>query len=511
MKKKFNNSDALWSNWFSADNKNVVAILIVLILCAIGLYLRFTGLNFSLWHDEVYTMYKYVNKGISGVLWDNYTPNNHILYSLVILGLTSVFGFSEFIVRLPALLAGFLAILCIFVIIKNNIGIFASIVFLAFSLFNVEQVDLSTQARGYGFAFFFSALLLYYSYRIVLNQGKYNYAALAVVTVLGVYSYPLFIVLSVATYLQLLFMTGRWKFLFISGLAAAVAMVILHLPVLGDFFNYYLDGAQSYGTPLPWHAFITLPVEGMRDVYGGGINQLPFILQGFIVEYLIIFAFVIVGLALMWKNNKNLVMLIIIPPTVLYIISSLLSIPMVPRFISFISLHYIALLSVGMADSINHLLTYRLKYLNSIASIITALTISLLIAGFTLTAFVRTQEVKAMPRENFKEAFQVAKRADYQDFVIVTNSKRAVNFQFYAEEMLGVDQVNVFKDNDDLLLTEIKRLNSISNVILFDHVFLREPIEGLAELLEGNSKPHQVSQRRRGYIKIYLIDQNSLK
>jgi hypothetical protein len=57
-------------------------------------------------HDEAYTVTVFANQPLWGALSDYHLPNNHLFHTLLVHLTYSLFGYSQWAVRLPALLAG---------------------------------------------------------------------------------------------------------------------------------------------------------------------------------------------------------------------------------------------------------------------------------------------------------------------------------------------------------------------------------------------------------------------
>src|SRR5438132_13508330 len=58
-------------------------ILIALTIVTLALLLRAPALGQSLWYDEIVTLFNYVLQPWSAIVKGQYSPNNHILFSLL--------------------------------------------------------------------------------------------------------------------------------------------------------------------------------------------------------------------------------------------------------------------------------------------------------------------------------------------------------------------------------------------------------------------------------------------
>ena len=76
--------------------------------------LRLPGITRSLGHDEVYTWVIFASRPLLDIFTSYPLPNNHILHTLSVRLVASIFGDAEWSLRLPALLAGLFAIPVLF-------------------------------------------------------------------------------------------------------------------------------------------------------------------------------------------------------------------------------------------------------------------------------------------------------------------------------------------------------------------------------------------------------------
>ncbi len=115
--------------------------------------------------DESTTFLVYV-RGPWERIYQNYDPNNHILYSAVAKLFIRAFRVSEFTLRLPSVLAGFFLMLGIYWVLETAVSSrmirWAALV--TFSL-NPLLLDLSVAARGYGMGLAFLVWAIYFSMR----------------------------------------------------------------------------------------------------------------------------------------------------------------------------------------------------------------------------------------------------------------------------------------------------------------------------------------------------------
>src|SRR5437764_2338895 len=84
-------------------------LLIAAAIVILALWLRAAPLGQSLWYDEMVTLVKYVGQPWSSIVKGEYSPNNHILFSMLAKLVTPENGDvaeMTILVRLPSLIAG---------------------------------------------------------------------------------------------------------------------------------------------------------------------------------------------------------------------------------------------------------------------------------------------------------------------------------------------------------------------------------------------------------------------
>ncbi len=155
---------------------NFILIALGVLLAAYTFYKAF---NSSFTHDESFTYNNYVNIPVSDII--NYTncpdiPNNHIFNTLLMKGAQALFGNSEFVLRLPNLLAHLLYMVFSFLWLRkfNDTTLLIS-GFIVLNV-NVYLLDFFSIARGYGLSVSFMLISIYYSYELIKTlKSKYSW------------------------------------------------------------------------------------------------------------------------------------------------------------------------------------------------------------------------------------------------------------------------------------------------------------------------------------------------
>ena len=226
-----------------AEKRLETAVLIAIVV--VGTAVRVVLLDRPMQLDEAYTYNEYASKPIlDGLSW--YTlPNNHLLNTLLIHVSTVVFGNERWAVRLPALAAGLGLIPAIFALTGRLCGRSAALLAAALVAASEPLIDYSTNARGYTLVALFTVLLALSGQRILAGgeggrAGEWvGFTALAV---LGGFAIPIMLYPYGGIVLWLL-LEARWPAvgrprplrldrLVLSGVGAALLLVILYLPAI---------------------------------------------------------------------------------------------------------------------------------------------------------------------------------------------------------------------------------------------------------------------------------------
>lgn len=116
----------------------------------LGLVLRLPGITRSLGHDEVYTWVIFASRPAADILTSYDLPNNHILHTLCVRLAAALLGEAEWVLRLPALLAGVLALPLLYALARRLTGAHGCALWSTLLLaVSSVHVGFSQQARGY--------------------------------------------------------------------------------------------------------------------------------------------------------------------------------------------------------------------------------------------------------------------------------------------------------------------------------------------------------------------------
>lgn len=235
--------------------------VVLLALIVIGLLVRATRINESLWYDEIAAWRDYASRGPAWILTTYDDPANHVAHSLLVWCSMACFGDvlgAEAGMRLPALVLSLLAIPALFSLGRRaggaRVGLFAATLAALAPVAVLEAAD----ARAYSMMIFFAAAATAQLLAAVAARRIAPWAIYAVLAALGVWAHMMTVFLVVG---HALWLAGRalrggpWR-AGAAGIAGAAALtLILYAPILDDIVRVRarFAGAESRG-PSPFGA-----------------------------------------------------------------------------------------------------------------------------------------------------------------------------------------------------------------------------------------------------------------
>ncbi len=227
----------------SGNQREAIACIFIFL---IALAVRLPLLLQSLWYDEMYTLLHFVSQPWSAIVSGQYSPNNHILYSLLAKVCVSVGGISEITLRIPSVIAGgFVGIALGWPLRKDRP--WAALAVAVIATLNPWLVTLSTEGRGY-------ALLLLVA--IVATNALPSRSQLvtwryAVLAALAMYTLPIAVLLIVGHGIAMYVVRRAFAMTWLrSAMAAVMITVLLYSPFFAGIVDYYVRPGQpsmSYG------------------------------------------------------------------------------------------------------------------------------------------------------------------------------------------------------------------------------------------------------------------------
>lgn len=144
----------------------------LLLIAAVAVLCIYRALTQAITHDEALTWQWYASGGI-GRAFASYNANNHVLYSLLVGPSVSLFGTTEFALRLPAILGTLLYLVSAWRLCRLALGRGAfSLIALGLLTLNPLVLDFLVAARGYSLAMGFFLWGLFNLMRWLGREGS---------------------------------------------------------------------------------------------------------------------------------------------------------------------------------------------------------------------------------------------------------------------------------------------------------------------------------------------------
>ncbi len=230
-------------------------MLAVAAITVLGVVIRWRFLDHPMRYDEAYNYIHYVSKS-PGYIASHYMPNNHVLHTLLVHGVSRVLGTEPAVLRIPAFLAGVLLIPAtawLGWVLSRRVGVAvcAALAVCASS----ALVEYSTNARGYSLLALLATLMVGTTVRLIDDPSRRRrWILLGSLAAAGTYTVPVMVFpfVGLCVLILIVVLTGRSKSA--RGLALAVASFALwtfalYLPVLttAGIAGLRSTGEMAYG------------------------------------------------------------------------------------------------------------------------------------------------------------------------------------------------------------------------------------------------------------------------
>jgi hypothetical protein len=243
------------TDFWKVDAKLQFLFFIILIT---GMFLRVRLALEPITYDEAFTYTQYASKSFPQILADYSYPNNHIFFTLFAKISTSIFGVSEFALRLPALIASFLLLFFGFFLAQRLKSKYGAVIFLFFIAFVPALVEYGSYARGYSFLALFTLLIVYSLDRWIKTGQCYQYTRMNIYLILGIWTVPIFSFLLIPISLVLYFEFRK------KALLPSLWLKVISLTLL-----LYLPAILLYGVSCLWNP----PLYALGDITHFTLNE----------------------------------------------------------------------------------------------------------------------------------------------------------------------------------------------------------------------------------------------
>ncbi|MCX6292143.1 MAG: glycosyltransferase family 39 protein [Bacteroidetes bacterium] len=209
-----------------------VHLFVLIIIFFWGFFLRLAHLFQPISYDEAFTYLYFVKRPLFIGLSDYSYPNNHLFHTFLSHLSCSVFGNEEWVIRLPAFIAGVLIIPMTYLSARKLFN--KETALLAMSLVAVSNVliEYSVMARGYTMLTLFFLVLIFLSDELEKRKGSWIFFIL--ISALALYTVPVFVFALMIIYGQFIFLsTGICipkKKILVALFSTLVLTALLYLP-----------------------------------------------------------------------------------------------------------------------------------------------------------------------------------------------------------------------------------------------------------------------------------------
>ncbi|MFH1059958.1 MAG: glycosyltransferase family 39 protein, partial [Pseudomonadota bacterium] len=225
---------------------------------AVALAARLWFVNLPLRYDEATTFIEYASRPLAVGLSYYSAPNNHLFHTLLVGLGTRLFGESEAAIRLPALLAGWLAVAAAYLVFRLIHHRRAGLMAAALAAGCPILVEFAVNARGYSLVTLLFLLLMALLAWLREHPHPAGWAVFAVLAALGLWSVPtMAYALTTAAVWWLLAPPLGWGWgrrlnPLAAGLAGAAGLtLLLYAPVLLGTGWRSLANASGAANPAP--------------------------------------------------------------------------------------------------------------------------------------------------------------------------------------------------------------------------------------------------------------------
>lgn len=186
------------SNRTSPWHKRVVWLVI-----AVGAGLRISQLGLGVIYDEAFTYTDYASKPVGFILSNYASPNNHILHTLLVKMSCAVFGLHLWSLRLPALLAGIVAMPLFYVFVRAMFNRYIALLSLSFVAASGALIEYSALARGYSLTWAFMLCAMLAGRHFAKSNNLVSALLVAVFNALGMWAVTTMVYAALGCYLWL--------------------------------------------------------------------------------------------------------------------------------------------------------------------------------------------------------------------------------------------------------------------------------------------------------------------
>jgi len=455
---------------------------------------RLTGLNRSYWRDETFTVTTYVRGGPDEILFGTYIPNNHELFSLLAWATTSFLGDSEVAVRVWSVLPFILGVAVVSAWLHVRMGLLTAVLYMFFVTVSPLLLDLSRQARGYGLAFLAMSVVVVAALEADRTHRSWAIATFAAAGVVGTWTLPIFAIAFLATGIVLLVDASTRRRTALGLLGSMLAIALWYAPHIDGLLE---SSGQPHGERIsragiliaPFeHLLVPLFIGGIPDFVplSGGIEGWG---SGETLETLVITAssLLLFASSPLLRGPKTASILCVgIVSTLLVIWLARLF--LVPRFVSFLAVPLLILLSSG----IGRIASGFGKRRPGVRDVI-ALTAVVLV---TVVSTLAGAKITRLPREAHKDVAALIRERAASGTPIFAYMLHPDDLAFYLDRPLRAPDASV-------VASRVCRSRGV--VVLVTQPYMVEPVRIPCLLRRGVDHVRLRQYTRGGEMNVWFI------
>jgi O-antigen/teichoic acid export membrane protein/SAM-dependent methyltransferase len=369
-------------------------------MALVFIWMRLIDMQISLWDDEAATVVQYINRGPAGIYSSaNYTPNDHILYSLLSWMTVGVLGRTEPTYRIWSVFPAILSAVLLVVWARRRLGRATGLALAAMLLTAPYLLYETVQARGYGLAQLGMVLVLIAAIEIEEHgPRRWSLAALASGIVVGPASHAM---TAVGVVCVIAFLRRRrdlrrpvLKASAIGGVCLAVIVAPLAPAMVSQAQKWFIAGPhdtrsaaiKSQRPPLPASSPVVGPID--LGIYTGELLETGKIKTSCSTRCLspakaalpdapLLICAILGVVALWWRRRRGLLGCLLVALVGGFALPTLARSYVAPRFVLYLLPAYALLAAVGIAA----VLTWAARRRIASKSALAALALAALIFG----------------------------------------------------------------------------------------------------------------------------------
>lgn len=228
------------------------------VLGAVLVATRLIGLDQSYWHDEIWTIQRFVEGGPREILLGHYFPNNHELFNLLAWAAASLVGESEVALRLLSVVPFVVGAAGVTAWLHVRFGPMSGLLYLFLVACSPILIDITRQARGYGLAFLAMSVLVVAALEASRSHRNWAVGAFCAGGVMGTMTLPPFGIAFLATGAVLVWDVRTRRAVAIGLGISVVVLSAWYAPHAGDLVA---SSRQEFGTRIHLLGLLTAPVD----------------------------------------------------------------------------------------------------------------------------------------------------------------------------------------------------------------------------------------------------------